>query len=141
MSTLYERIIELCDTRGITGYKLCKDTGLTPSVVTDLKMGRKKGLSAKNADKIAKYFGVSVGYLLGDENSPPVRTLSDEDEQDISLKLKEALDQLMSGQEGLMFDGEPLDRETMELLETSLRNSIEFARRLTRQKAAPEEQP
>jgi hypothetical protein len=30
-------------------------------------MGRQSGVSAVNAQKIASYFGVSVGYLLGEE--------------------------------------------------------------------------
>lgn len=67
MSNLYSAIMDLCEQRGITGYRLCKDVGISASVITDLKMGRKEGLSAKNADKIASYFGVSVGYLLGTE--------------------------------------------------------------------------
>lgn len=67
MSNMYETIMELCEERGITGYRLCKDSGLSPSVLTDLKMGRQKSLSATNADKIASYFGVCVGYLLGTE--------------------------------------------------------------------------
>jgi hypothetical protein len=35
--------------------------------MTDLKSGRKKGVNAETAQKIATYFGVSVGYLLGEE--------------------------------------------------------------------------
>ena len=38
--------------------------------MTDLKMGRKKSVSAETAQKIAAYFGVSVGYLLGQEHTP-----------------------------------------------------------------------
>ena len=37
-------------------------------------MGRKEGLSAKSANKIATYFGVSVGYLLGTLPSEPSAT-------------------------------------------------------------------
>ena len=73
MSDLYEKISSLCDERGISGYKLCKDIGMQPSVLTDLKKGRQTGLTAKNADKVANYFGVSVGYLLGNE---PKKSLS-----------------------------------------------------------------
>ena len=78
MSDLYNRIMSLCDKAGISGYRLCKDAGIQPSVLTDLKMGRQLGLSAKNADKIASYFGVSVGYLLGTEQkkSPPLKAMS-----------------------------------------------------------------
>ena len=82
MSILYDRIVELCESRGISGYKLCKDTNMTPSIITDLKMGRKEGLSAKNADKIATYFGVSVGYLLGTEEEKKPLVNDDEELQE-----------------------------------------------------------
>lgn len=65
MSKLYKNIIGLCESRGISGYRMCKEIGIQPSILTDLKMGRKEGLSSKNADKIARFFGVPVGYLLG----------------------------------------------------------------------------
>jgi transcriptional regulator with XRE-family HTH domain len=76
MSTLYENIVALCETRGIKGGKLCTDIGISKGILTDLKMGRRTGLSAVTAQKIASYFDVSVGYLLGEEeqkNSPPSR--------------------------------------------------------------------
>lgn len=68
MTILYNRISLLCTQRGITGYKLCADIGISRGILSDLKKGRKKDLSATTAYKIAKYFGVSVGYLLGLED-------------------------------------------------------------------------
>lgn len=67
MSTLYENIIRLCEGKGIKGGKMCTDIGMSKGILTDLKMGRQSGLSAANAQKIASYFDVSVGYLLGEE--------------------------------------------------------------------------
>ena len=67
MGTLYERIISLCQSRGITGGKMCTDLHMSKGTLTDLKMGRQTGLSAAKAQKIASYFDVSVGYLLGEE--------------------------------------------------------------------------
>lgn len=67
MSTLYERLAQLCTERGIRGGRMCADLGLSKSLMTDLKMGRKKSVSAETAQKLASYFGVSVGYLLGEE--------------------------------------------------------------------------
>ena len=67
MGTLYENIIGLCEKRGIKGGKMCTDIGISKGILTDLKMGRQSGISATNAQKIASYFGVSVGYLLGEE--------------------------------------------------------------------------
>ena len=65
MGNLYETIQTLCQRAGITPGKLCADLGLSRALVTDLKMGRKKSVSAETAQKIAGYFGVSVAYLLG----------------------------------------------------------------------------
>lgn len=70
MSILYERLSALCQERGITAYRMCKDTGVQPSVMTDLKMGRRQTVKAETAAKIAAYFGVSVDYLLGNEEKP-----------------------------------------------------------------------
>ena len=65
MGNLYETIQTLCTRAGIRPGKLCDDLGLSRALVTDLKMGRKKSVSAETAQKIASYFGVSVSYLLG----------------------------------------------------------------------------
>ena len=67
MGTLYKKIISLCEERGIKGGKMCTDIGMSKGILTDLKMGRQSGISTANAQKIASYFGVSVGYLLGEE--------------------------------------------------------------------------
>lgn len=67
MGTLYERLDTLCKERGIKGGRMCVDLGISKSLMTDLKSGRKKGVNAETAQKIATYFGVSVGYLLGEE--------------------------------------------------------------------------
>ena len=68
MWTLYDRLDALCKERGIKGGRMCTDLGISKSLMTDLKSGRKKTISAITAQKIATYFGVSVGYLLGEED-------------------------------------------------------------------------
>lgn len=67
MGNLYENIIALCEERGIKGGKMCTDIGMSKGILTDLKKGRQTGISTANAQKIASYFNVSVGYLLGEE--------------------------------------------------------------------------
>ena len=78
MGTLYENIISLCEERGIKGGKMCTDIGMSKGILTDLKMGRQAGISAANAQKIASYFGVSVGYLLGEEEKEEKPVQEDE---------------------------------------------------------------
>lgn len=68
MNTLSARISSLCTQHNITGAKLCADIGISRGILSDLKAGRKKTLNAETAYKIAKYFDVSVGYLLGYED-------------------------------------------------------------------------
>lgn len=67
MCTLHSRITELCKERGISGSRMCLDLGMSKSTMSDLKSGRKKGVTAETAQKIASYLGVSVAYLLGEE--------------------------------------------------------------------------
>lgn len=69
MDNLYQRIEALCTQKGIRPGRVCDELGLSRGLMTDLKMGRKKGVNAQTAQKIATFFGVSVGYLLGQEES------------------------------------------------------------------------
>lgn len=77
MCTLYDRIQDLCKSKGVSGSRMCLDLGLSKSTLSDIKNGRKKGVSTTTAAKMASYLGVSVGYLLGEEekiNADPVGT-------------------------------------------------------------------
>ena len=65
MANLYETIQTLCQQKDIRPGRMCADLHISRGLMTDLKMGRKKTVSADTAQKIANYFGVSVGYLLG----------------------------------------------------------------------------
>ena len=85
MCTLYDRIIELCKAKGVSGSRMCLDLGLSKSTLSDIKNGRKKGISTTTAQKMASYLGVTVGYLLGEEENKKAptetgeRSVSDDD--------------------------------------------------------------
>ncbi len=70
MENLYDRIAALCEANNIKPGRLCAELGFSRGLMTDLKMGRKKGVSAETAQKIASYFHVTVGYLLGQQDAP-----------------------------------------------------------------------
>ena len=86
MSILYNNIAALCEKKGIKGAKMCTDIGMSKGVLTDLKMGRRAGVNAVTAQKIASYFGVSVGYLLGEEEKEEKPTVNDDELSD-NMKL------------------------------------------------------
>ena len=69
MCTLYSRINELCKAKGVSGSRMCLDLGMSKSTLSDIKSGRKKGFTMDTAHKIASYLGVSVAYLLGEEET------------------------------------------------------------------------
>lgn len=66
MNDMYKIIESLCKDKGITIAALSRETGISKSTMSELKMGRSQSLSAKNMDKVAKYFDIPAGYLLGD---------------------------------------------------------------------------
>lgn len=134
--SMYERFLELLNKHQTTAYQVAKATGISQNTFSDWKKGRSTPKIDK-MQKIADYFGVSVDYLLGkpvQKETPPA--LTKKDERDIEHKLAETLNALDSA-DGLMFDGEPLDDITRELLETSLRNSLEMAKKIAKQKYTP----
>lgn len=67
MSDLYNRIEKLCNCHGITITSMCKEAGASRASLSDLKVGRKQGLSTDTLSKIAKVLGVSVGLLIGEK--------------------------------------------------------------------------
>lgn len=69
MGNLYETIHALCVRKGVTDSRMCTDIGISRGIMSDLKTGRKSGVSAKTLNKIADYFGVSMSYLLGTEKA------------------------------------------------------------------------
>ena len=80
MEDLYKRIEDLCKEKGVTITEMCRESGANRASLTDLKKGRKQGLSADTLSKIATYFNVTVDYLLGAEaKKAPI----DEDEREI----------------------------------------------------------
>ena len=77
MADMYKIIDDLLRARGISGAKMSADLGMSRSFMTELRKGRAKSVKLETAQKIADYFGVPVGMLLGDESAP--RTVSDDD--------------------------------------------------------------
>lgn len=129
--TLKERIKELANERGISLPELEATLGFGNSTIV------KWDKSVPNAEKlntVAKYFGVSMDYLL---NGASPETLTQRDNRDIAKRLERTLSDLESSQEALMFSGEPLDEETKELLKASLENSIRIAKINAKQKFTP----
>ena len=60
---MYEKYVEIRDSKGITDYRVSEDTGITKYTFSDWKSGR----SNPKLDKLkilADYFGVTIEYFL-----------------------------------------------------------------------------
>lgn len=133
---MYEIFEQLLRAAGITAYKVSKDTGISQTTLSDWKRGRSTPKTEK-LQTLADYFDVSLDYLLGKTTIKKAPVLTKKDERDISKRLDQTLSDLENAQGALMFDGEPLDDVTKELLIASLRKDLEMGKRIAKQKFTP----
>lgn len=133
----FDTFSQLCEAKGISAYKACVEMGLNRSAVAKWKTGAMP--NGTTIALMAKYFDVSADYLLGKESSEgeELPALTKKDEHDIAKRLDAMVSQLGGDHNGLMFDGEPLDDETRELLVESLRKDLEWAKRMAKKKYTP----
>lgn len=94
INLLISNIQNLCNRRNVSVNKMLKECTLKPSVVDNMKKG-----SFPSIDKvylIAKYFNVSVDYLIGLDNKPNRNTPISDDKQ----RLLEMYDKLTDMEKG-----------------------------------------
>ncbi|MED0758750.1 helix-turn-helix transcriptional regulator [Aneurinibacillus thermoaerophilus] len=137
------RIRSIRRQKDISGTKVAEMLGISAQYYYDIEKG-KRNLSAEMAARLAEIFGVTTDYLLGRTDEPNEKSdwdsklpeLTKKDEKDIAKDLQRIMDSLES-QEGLMYDGEPMDEETKELIKISLENSMRLAKRIAKKKFTP----
>ena len=141
---LGDKIKSLRKERRITQNELANGIGLSRSSIGMIE-SNKNGASSEKLREIADFFGVTVDYLLSEndennkidiENVKNVE-LSKKAEKDIEKALAQTLEDLSNTQDGLMFSGEPIDDETRELLKISLENSMRLAKQIAKKKYTP----
>jgi len=62
----YERFAELMAQRGVSAYRVAKETGVSQSMLSNWRTGRSIP-KTESLMKIAEYFGVTVEYLMNDD--------------------------------------------------------------------------
>lgn len=74
----YLAFSKLLNERGVTAYKVSKETGVTQSTLSGWKRGRSTP-KTDNMKKIADYFGVSIDYLMTGKESNDENTSTEKD--------------------------------------------------------------
>lgn len=138
---LGDKIKTLRKEKRVTQQELANAIDVVQSTIGMIESGKKTG-STQTLLKIANFFGVTVDYLLSEDdkkNEEDVTQikLSKKAEKDIEKALAQTLEDLSNTQDGLMFSGEPIDDETRELLKISLENSMRLAKQIAKKKYTP----
>lgn len=132
---MYSIYCKLRDEKQLKDSDVSKATGITKSTFSDWKSGRSKPKQDK-LQKIADYFGVSLEYLTTGKEKEWKPTLSEKEHIDIGRDVQATLNALDSNT-GLMFDGEILDEETKEYLESALKTAFTNAKIMAKEKYTP----
>ena len=130
----YDVFSELCEEKGISCKRAAIEIGLSNSIAAKWK---RTGATpnGETLNKIAAYFGVSVGYLLGKENKN-APALTKRDERDIAATMEQLISQLADG-EDLMFDGDPMSDEARSSMLSAMRLGLEAAKIKNKERFTP----
>lgn len=133
---MYAKFEKLLSEKGITPYRVHKDTGISTATLSDWKNGKSQPKKDK-IEKLCEYFEVPLSYFYGNEELEKKEiTLTSKDERDIA-KILEQTRELLLSQEGLMFDGDPASPEAVESILSAMQIGMELAKKKNKEKYTP----
>ncbi len=133
-----EMLKQLRTQKGLTQKQLAEITNLSQNAISMYESGRREP-DMRTLSALAQALDSDMNHLLDSQAreipSPSTEeaVLNARDQRDIGKKLRSMLE-LFDSDEALMFDGEPLDSETRELLKESYRNQLELTKRIAKVK-------
>lgn len=133
---LGEKVKTLRKALKITQKELAIAVGVSQSTIGMIE-SNKQGASKDTLLKLSIALNTTVDDLISDTSIENEIKLSKRAEKDIEKAIQQTLDDLSNSDDGLMFNGEPLDDETRELLKISLENSMRLAKQIAKQKYTP----
>ena len=88
----------------------------------------------KTLIKIADFFGVTVDYLLTDDESE----LNEKDKKSITKDLKKLMDEFREGTDGIAYyNGQELDENDLDLIESAMKIALEQIKIKNKDKYTP----
>lgn len=123
---MYEIFEKLCNERGITPYKFCKDNNVRTSTISTWKK-KNSIVGTVLAKKICDYFEVSMDYLMTGKEAVIVEELQIKpvSEKDIAKKIDEIIGDMNDPNASpLYFNGEKIDDKSLAVLALALENAM-----------------
>lgn len=136
---MYDIFEQLRQKRGVSVYKIAKETGVTQSTLSDWKRGRSTP-KTDNMKKLADYFGVSIDYLTtGEEPGLENTNINDQiEDRDIAKRFDDIIGDINDPDGNpLYFDGVELDEKTKEIMAafvTNVKQQFELMREVAKKK-------
>lgn len=120
--------------------QVAEAVGVSEATVSRWESGQIANMRRDRISTYAKVLQVRPTFIMtGEIDSPETQkapTLNKKDERDIKKKMDEMLE-LFDSADALMFDGEPLDEETRQLLRDSYENQLRITKQLAKAKFTP----
>lgn len=114
MFFLDNKIRELRISRNISGTKIAKELGITPTYFYEIERDKKR-LSAEMAAKLAVIFNVTIDYLLGQDEQPVDNEHAEATTPTwATSKDKRDFKKMLEEDAPVMFDGIPISQEDKE---------------------------
>lgn len=126
-----ETIKLLCAKNGTNISNLEKELGYGNG-----SLSKAKKIPSDRILDIAKYFNVSMEYIMTGVKKQWEPTLSDKDERELDIKVDKLLNAVISDT-GLMLDGKIMDEETREIFAMNLRNALKTTKLAAKAKYTP----
>ena len=128
---MYDKFEKLLEERGVTPYRVHKETGISTATLSDWKNGKSQPKQDK-IEKICEYFNIPISYFYGDEANS---SLTPRDTKEITEMLNNM--EIMLKQDGLMFDGDPASPEAIEPILSAMQIGMEMAKKKNKEKYTP----
>ena len=139
MATFGRRLKEVRESKNISAEVLAGAIGVNKTTIHRYEKGEFKSIKQSRLDAIGTFLNVDTDYLTGvsDEMFSPssMRSLSKKEKREISDILSMTT-QLLK-QEGLMFDGNPADEESIKSIIDAMEIGLEIAKRKNKEKYTP----
>lgn len=130
---VFNRIISLCDKRGINQSDLEKELDFGKGTISKWKFNPNP--SAEKLLLVANYFNVSTDFLLKGTDS---NGLTEKDSKDIAKDLDSIMEKLTSGENGpASYNGEEISPEAAELFKDELEIALKRLKLINKEKYTP----
>lgn len=130
---LGDKIRDLRKSMNLTQEQLCDKIGIAQSTLGMVE-SNKRSTGKKTLVKIADFFGVTVDYLLSDDET----RLNEKDKKSITKDLKVLMDEFREGTDGTAYyNGQELAEEDLDLIESAMKIALEQIKIKNKEKYTP----